>query len=311
MVPAIEQRLNHFYRRLGSVTPPESITQSVFETDQMHLERLAALHPGECASVWDLADYMDELLYCNIQTSLLVHALPFCLRSWHEYLRNETFECPGFAELFYTVLERKDTFVGILTNDQRLAVWEFMSGSILEEIDAQEGLRFEGYPATPYRWIQALMTHGVIAPNIEHLWKDWWSLSTIGRAVAAVQYISCLVYPKNSNPVFAPYTREKGGGPPCLWEFDGYSNDFSWKIQNVEFLQRLFRDPKMIISVIQQAVERLSQHGGLHTAQRLLTDSQLRSANLKLLGPAEILSERLLALPEILAEPRNTYLWPD
>jgi hypothetical protein len=59
------------------VKPPESITQSVFETDQLHLERLAALNPGECASVWDLADYMDELLYCDIQTSLLVHVLHF------------------------------------------------------------------------------------------------------------------------------------------------------------------------------------------------------------------------------------------
>ena len=116
----------------------------VFETDQMHLERLAALGPGECASARDLADYMDELLYCDIQTSLLVHVLPSCLRSWHEYLRNETFECPGFAELFYTVLEEKDTFAGILTDDQRQAVWEFMIGSILEVIDAQDPLRFEG-----------------------------------------------------------------------------------------------------------------------------------------------------------------------
>jgi hypothetical protein len=311
MATAIEQRLTDFYLRLGSVTPPESITQPVFETDQMHLERLAALNPGECAGVWDLADYMDDLLYCDIQTSLLVHVLPFCLRSWHEWLRNETFECPGFAELFYTVLEKKDTFAGILTDDQRQAVWEFMSGSILEEIDAQNSLRFEGYPAAPYRWIQALMTHGVIASDMEHLWMDWWSVSTIGRAVAAVQYVSCLVYPKNANPVFAPYTREKGGGPPCLWEFDGYSNDCNWKIQNVEFLQRLFRDSKMVISVIQHAVDRLSQHGGFLTAQQLLADSQLPSANLKLRGPAETLPERLLTLPEILAEPRNTYLWPD
>jgi hypothetical protein len=190
-------------------------------------------------------------------------------------------------------------------------VWEFMSGSILEEIDAQDCLRFEGYPSAPYRWIQALMTHGVIAPDIEHSWMDWWSVSTIGRAVAVVQYVSCLVYPKNVNPVFAPYTREKGGGPPCQWGFDGYSNDRSWKIQNVEFLQRLFGDPKVVISVIQQAVNRLSQHSGFLTAQQLLADSQWPSANLKLRGPAETLAERLLALSEILAEPRNTYLWPD
>jgi hypothetical protein len=311
MPTEIEQRLNDFYRRLGSVTSPQSITQSVFETDQAHLERLAALHPGERANVWDLADYMDELHYRDIQTSLLVHVLPFCLRAWHEYLRDEKFECPGFAQHFYTVLEEKDTFAGILPDNQRQAVWEFMSGSILEEIDAQESLRFEGYPAAPYRWIQALMTHGVIASDIESLWMDWWSISTIGQAVAAVQYISCLVYPKNSNPVFAPYTRERGGGSPCLWEFDGYSNESNWKMQNVEFLQKLFRDPKIVVSVVRQAADRLSRHGGFLTAQQLLADAQSSSANLKARGPGETLSDRLLALPEILAEPKNTYLWPD
>ena len=311
MATLIEQRLNDLYRKLGSVKAPESITQSVFETDQLHLERLGALNPGERASLRDLADYMDELLYRDIQTSLLLHVLPSCLRSWHENLRSETFEYPGFAELFYTALEKKDTFAGILTDDQRQAVWRFMSESILEEIDAQDSLRFEGYPAAPYRWIQALMTHGVIASNIERLWMDWWSVSTIGRAVAVVQYVSCLVYPKNANPVFAPYTREKGGGPPCLWEFDGYSSDCSWKIENVEFLQNLFHDPKTVISVIQQAVDRLSGHDGFLTAQQLLLDAQSRPVNLKIRGPAETLSERLLALPEILAEPQNTYLWPD
>ena len=284
MASAIEQRLNDFYRRLGSVRPPESITQSVFDTDQLHLERLAALHPGERARVWDLADYMDELHYRDIQTSLLVHVLPFCLRAWHDYLRDEKFECPGFAQHFYTVLEEKDTFAGVLTDNQRQAVWEFMSESILEEIDAQESLRFEGYPAAPYRWIQALMTHGVIASDIEHLWMDWWSISTIGRAVAAVQYISCLVYPKNSNPVFAPHSRERGGGPPCLWEFDGYSNESNWKIQNVEFLQKLLRDPNVVFSVIRRAVDRLSQHSGFLTAQQLLADSQSSSASRKLRG---------------------------
>ena len=285
--------------------------QTLYETDQAHLERLAVLNPGESANVRDLADYVDDLHYREIQASLLVHALPFCLRSWHEYLRNKAFECPGFAQHFYTVLEKKDTFAGILTDDQRQAVWEFMSGAILEEIDAQDCLRFEGYPAAPYRWIRALMTHGVIAPDIEHLWMDWWSVSTIGRAVATVQYVSCLVYPKDANPVFAPRTRERGGGPPCLWEFDGYSNDSNWKIQNVEFLQKAFRDPKMVIEVIQRAVERLAPYNGFFTAQQLLTDSQLPSANLKLRSPADTLAERLLALPEILTEPRDTYLWPD
>jgi hypothetical protein len=310
----IDQRLTDLYQRLGSVAPPETITQSAFDGDSAHLERLAKLHLGHRVTGIDLADYMDDVLYGDIQTSLLVHALPFCLRAWHDYLRDEKFECPGFAELFYTVLAKKDVFVGILTDDQREAVLEFMRGSILEEIDAQDRLHFEGYPAAPHRWIQALMTYGVIAPDIEHLWMDWWSISTVGRAIAAVQYISCLVYPKDSNPVFAPYTREQGGGPPCLWEFDGYLYESTWQIQNVEFLQKLLRDPNVVSSVIRQAVDRLSQHCGLQTAQQILADSQSSSASRKFRGPAETLSDRLLALPIILAtggEPETTYLWPE
>lgn len=264
-----------------------------------------ALHPGECANLRDLANYMDDLLYQDIQGSLLLHALPFCLGAWHEYVRREAFECPGFAQSFYTVLEEKEAFAGIISDDQKRAMFEFMKGSILEEIDAQNGLYFEGYPATPYRWIGALMTYGVIASDIEHVWTDWWSVSTTGRAIAAIQYISCLVYPKDSNPIFARYTRERGGGPPCLWEFDGCSRESTWKIQNVEFLQKLLADPKVVLSVVSRAVDRLAQHTELQTAQQVLADSNFS---------VERLSDRLLAFPDILAtgaEPATTYLWPD
>lgn len=307
----IEQRLSNLYTRLGSATPPKTITQSAFDGDTAHLKRLAKLHLGERVTGIDLADYMDDVLYGEIQASLLVHALPFCLRAWHDYLRDERFECPGFAELFWTVLARKEVFAEILSNDQRQAVLGFVKDSILEEIDAQERLHFDGSRAAPYRWIRALMTYGVIAPDIEHLWMDWWSISTTGRAIAAVQYISCLVYPKDSNPVFAPWTRENGGGPPCLWEFDGYLYESTWKIQNVDFLQRLFCDPNVVISVVRRAMDHLSQHSGFIKAQQLLIDSQSTSANRKIRGPAETLADRLLLLPDILAEPQNTCLWPD
>jgi hypothetical protein len=310
----LDQRLNDLYQRLGSVTPPLTISQSAFDGDPAHLERLAKLRLGQPVTGIDLADYMDDVLYGDIQPSLLVHALPFCLRAWHDYLRDEQFDCPGFVELFYTVLAKKEIFAGILTDDQREALLGFMRDSILEEIDAQDRLRFEGYPAAPHRWIRALTTYGVIAPDIEHLWMNWWSISTIGRAISAVQYVSCLVYPKDSNPVFAPWTREKGGGPPCLWEFDGYLYESTWKSQNVEFLQRLFRDPQIILSVIRRVVFSLSQHDGFFTAQQLLADSESPSANLKLRGTAETLSERLAALPGILGtggKSEATYLWPD
>jgi hypothetical protein len=82
----------------------------------------------------------------------------------------------------------------------------------------QRGLAYRGAGARPYRWIRALTTYGVLLPDVETLWARWWSIETIGRAVSCVQYLSALVYDKDDNPVFTPWTRDHGGGPPCLWE---------------------------------------------------------------------------------------------
>ena len=83
-----------------------------------------------------------------------------------------------------------------------------------------------------------LTTYGVLLPDVELLWTAWWSLGTIGRAVAAIQYISCLMYAENENPVFAPWTPNGGGGPPCLWEFEGHLYSHRWLEPNVAFLRK-------------------------------------------------------------------------
>jgi len=80
-----------------------------------------------------------------------------------------------------------------------MAVSEFMRGAILEEIDDQRGLTYGGIGARPYRWITALTTNGVLLPDVDQLWTVWWSIDTVGRAVAAAQYISCLMYGVNEN----------------------------------------------------------------------------------------------------------------
>lgn len=113
-----------------------------------------------------------------------------------------------------------------------------MRQSILEEIDEQRGLTYKGAAARPYRWLGALATYGVVLPDIELLWTAWWSLDTIGRATAAVQYASCLIYPENENPIFAPWTADAGGGPPCLWEFQGHLYTHRWLQPNVDFLKK-------------------------------------------------------------------------
>lgn len=57
---------------MGS-SPPLPITQEAFEGDPAHLQRLGKLHPGERADARDLWEYTQDLLYTDIQGSLLVY----------------------------------------------------------------------------------------------------------------------------------------------------------------------------------------------------------------------------------------------
>jgi hypothetical protein len=224
------------HRALHSTKPPEKITQEAFEGNDRHLRQLARLKPGDRAESEDLWNYAQDLLYTEIQSSLLVYFLPFCLDAWRDDL-NGNHSYGGFVEHFYPVLANRRIFDEHLNPEQVAVVSDFMKKSILEEIESQRGLVFQGSKAKPYRWIHALTTYGVLRPDIGSLWTAWWSLRTVGSAVAAVQYISCLMYPENENPVFAPWTPVGGGGPPCLWDFEGHLYEHCWQSPNIQFLK--------------------------------------------------------------------------
>lgn len=225
-----------FRHAYGEVVPPDKITQEALEGDDRHLQRLVCLKAEERADAHDLWKYLQDLRYTKIQGSLLAYALPFCLDLWREDLRGVA-GYGGFVEHLYPVLANCNIFKDHLTRKQSAAVSEFMQGAILQEIEDQRGLSYRGSKARPYRWIGALNTYGVFRPDIERLWTAWWSLETVGRAVGALQYISCLMYPINENPVFAPWTSDNGGGPPCLWEFEGHLYSNRW-LETNHFFER-------------------------------------------------------------------------
>ena len=131
-----------------------------------------------------------------------------------------------------------------------------MRAALLEEMDQQRGLAYMGSRARPYRWFYALAAHGVILDDVAQFWTDWWALGTVGHAVAAVQYISCLLYGAHDNPVFTPWTREGGGGPPCLWAFAGHLYSHRWQEPNVQFLCKALTT-QAVVDVLSQAVARL------------------------------------------------------
>jgi len=244
------------HRTLGVTRPPEKITQEAFEGNDRHLRRLVRLRPGERADADDLWEYIHDLRNTDIQGPLLVYLLPFCLQAWREDLRGIEDEYGGAIEYFYPVLADRHIFDTHLTPKQSAVVSEFMRQTILEEIDDQRGLAFQGSRTRPYRWFRALTTYGVLRPDLDRLWAAWWTLNSVGRSIAAVQYISCLMYSENENPVFAPWTPDRGGGPPCLWEFEGHLYEHRWQEPNVNFLKGILTVQR-VGEVLVQAVERL------------------------------------------------------
>lgn len=267
-------------RAFGKVAPPDKITQEAFEGNDRHLRRLARLRPGERAEPDDLWEYIHDLRYTEIQDSLLVYVLPFCLEVWREDLRCLHNGYGGFIEHFYPVLADRHVFDVHLTHQQSETVSEFMRQTILEEIDDQRGLSYQGSMARPYRWIGALTTYGVLLPEMDLLWKAWWSLETLGRAVAALQYISCLLYPENENPVFALWTQDRGGGPPCLWDFEGHLYTHRWLEPNVTFLKKVLNVPG-VSEVFSRAVKCLVDQPEHSVAEVMQADFPLCIATLE------------------------------
>lgn len=277
------------HRALGAAKPPEKITQEAFEFSDKHLRRLAVLKPGDSAVAEDLWYYAQDLLYTKIQGTLFVYLLPFCLAAWRDDLKGN-YGCGGFVEYFYVVLANRGVFEEHLNPKQAAAVSDYMKQVILEEIDEQRGLSYQGTRAKPYRWIGALTTYGVLRPDFDSLWNDWWSIQTIGRAVAALQYISCLMYSAYENPVFAPWTSNGGGGPPCLWGFEGHLYQHRWKEVNIAFL-RATLTANNVRETLTRSVEKLARQPEHQTAQQVKADFPLVE---------ETVEARCLELPSLL-----------
>ncbi len=165
----------------GKAAPPEKLTQEAFEGNDRHLRRLLRIKIGERPDVQDLWEYLQDLRHTDIQGSLLAYLLPFCLELWCEDLRGTSDKYGGFVEHLYPVLADRAIFDKHLTSKQSAAVSEFMRQTVLDEVDDQLGLAYQGSKARPYRWIGALTTYGVLLPDVDRVWGAWWSLDTVGR----------------------------------------------------------------------------------------------------------------------------------
>jgi hypothetical protein len=105
------------------------------------------------------------------------------------------------------------------------------------------------------------------------------------------------MYRENENPVFAPWTPDGGGGPPCLWEFGGHLYEHRWLDPNVRFLRQTL-NPQGVNGVLSRAVERLCGLPEHEVAAEVQSDIPLC---------AETLAARCAELPRLLDPPARAH----
>lgn len=88
------------------------------------------------------------------------------------------------------------------------------------------------------------------------------------------------MYPENENPVFVPWTPDRGGGPPCLWEFEGHLYEHRWQEANVNFLEGILTVQR-VGEVLVQAVDRLAGQPEHDTAAAVQQDLPLCTATVE------------------------------
>jgi hypothetical protein len=284
-------------RALGDPRPlaPEGVWQKPFDYDTAHLHRLAVLPPDAAAAPEDLVAYALDFKYEQIQKDLFLHVLPFCLRAWQEDLVSPFGRYEAFVDEFYPALLRGGVFDGVLNARESTAVGDYMREAILAQIDAQQALSFKGSKAAVYAWFHALSTYGTLRSDVEPLWTAWWGCSTVGRSLAAAQYASCLIYDETANPVFDAWTRERGGGPPCLWHYRGHVLEERWRDANLEMLARTLT-PDGVRGVLDRSVARLEGHP--------LRD-KVASIRFRLDARTETLARRCADVRQFLATPNE------
>ena len=249
--------------------PPQQVWEKQFDYFDDKLQRLAKT-PYDQIDFSDLWYYHHDLAYVELQPDLFYYLFPVCLMDWHESLMKNVRCSHGDSEFHYGVHVGK-VLEKMVTPRQRQAIYEFFRDSFLERLDTERGFVYSGSKTPAYRWMGRFNSLAVIAPVVELLWTPWWSLETPGRAVAALQYCSGLMYPEGDNPLFPAWTKEQGGGGPYLCLNDGHLHDAGWMTANLDFLSGTLT-VDYVKDKVRGAVARLREEPEYETARRLETD---------------------------------------
>ncbi len=292
--------LPQLIQALHAQKPPSRIWQKPFDYDPSHYKRLCRLK-GEMPTNRDLIEYSHDLLYepSPLQPDLFRYLLPICLDVWRkDLLSHNQSEYGGFVEYFWAALANKPLLQDNLNSREYAAVESFMAASLLDCIDQQNQLVFSGMGASPYTWFYTLSSFCVVFPTLSTFWTSWWEISTSGQACSVLQYLSCLLYENDRNPVFTPWTPNGGGGPPELWGMEGHIYERGWRTENVDFLQQTLT-PEYVKNRLQYAAETVKEVMDSPVPQQMLEEFAAQRT---------LLESRLEELPSLLLSTRMASL---
>ena len=250
----------------GNAPQLTNVRETQFDYCELELKRLART-PYEEIDFRDLWYYHHDLAYVELQPEVFNRLFPVCLMNWHRSLLDNRPCTTGDADFHWAVQHGK-VFEKMMTAAQREAVYAFFRDSFLERLDLERTFAEVRNNAPPASWIARFNSLGVVMPRIDIIWNEWWKLETPGRAVAALQYCSCLMYFDEENPLFEIW---KGVSPP-LWTNDGFFfSDAGWHEKNLTCLsQNLTTD--FVIAKVQQAAAVIESKPEQETARRMTSD---------------------------------------
>lgn len=279
--------------------PPKEIWQKPFDYFRGHCERIAS--PSEKTDLYDFLDFFLDYQYMEVQRDLLAYTLPKALEAWARCVLgepdHEKFTGDWHFEGMWEAFAYRPLYPEFLTLEQFSCVTQFLSDILIERMQQETSLSFQGSNASPYQWISLHATLTCIFPVTECIWERWWSMPASGLAVCGVQWISSLLYESNDNPIFEPWNKYTGGGPPLLFEVD-FLRSKPADHAGIEYLRKTL-NIEWGRNVLEQAERVLKKHPEYKVIPKMLAEFELQSI---------ILEERIETLINVLERGEGVHM---
>jgi hypothetical protein len=283
----------------GNSASPRSVWERQFDFFDDELRRLCST-PWREIDFGDLWYYYHDLAFTQLQPEVFAYLFPVCLMAWHDTLMRNVSCALGDAEFHFGVHQGR-VFEKMMTLGQRTAVFEFFKDSFLARLDQERGFVYRASNTPAYGWMCRFNSLGIVMPRIDLLWDSWWAIETPGRAVAAIEYLSGLIYPTGQNPLFPAWNAQDGGGDPPMFGHDSSIADSGWMDENTSFLRDVLT-PGFVVEMLRRAVRSLATEAEYQLARQLEDDLPNR---------LNVVEARVTQLPALLSKANVATTWTE